>query len=149
MQQPYTAYASEPTDLFTEKQVIYASFWQRFVAALIDGIILMFPNFCFNYLFGPRSGSYYMASIVTGWLYYALMESGEGQATLGKRAMKIKVVNMQGERISFANASGRHFAKFISAIIIFIGYLMMLWDEKKQTLHDKIAGTLVVAGEIK
>jgi uncharacterized RDD family membrane protein YckC len=51
---------------------------------------------------------------------------------------------MNGHRISFANASGRFFGKYVSAIILLIGYLMMLWDDKKQTLHDKMAGTLVV-----
>ena len=77
----------------------------------------------------------------------ALLESGAKQATLGKRAMGIKVTDVNGNRISFGQATGRHFGKWISSIILLIGYLMMLWDERKQTLHDKMAGTLVVKRE--
>lgn len=65
-------------------------------------------------------------------------------ATLGKKALGIKVTDMYGERITFAQATGRHFGKIISTVILFIGYFMMLWDDRSQTLHDKIAGTLVV-----
>jgi uncharacterized RDD family membrane protein YckC len=56
----------------------------------------------------------------------------------------LKVTTTNGERISFGQATGRHFGKYISTIILFIGYLMMIWDDKKQTLHDKMANTLVV-----
>jgi uncharacterized RDD family membrane protein YckC len=76
------------------------------------------------------------------------MESGQKKATLGKQAMGLKVTDLSGGRINFGQASIRHFGKFISAIILFIGYLMMLWDSKKQTLHDKIAGTLVIKNKI-
>lgn len=132
-------------DILTEEFIpTYATFWNRFLAALIDGLILLIPGYILKYMF-PLS-LYYVCSIALGWLYYALQESGVNQATIGKKAMGIKVTGMQGERISFANATGRHFAKYISMVILFIGYLMMLWDEKKQTLHDKIAGTLVVVG---
>ena len=85
-----------------------------------------------------------LISLIIGWLYSAVMESGEGQATFGKRALGLKVTTTEGQRISFGQATGRHFGKIISAIIIFIGYLMMLWDDRKQTLHDKMADTLVV-----
>jgi len=78
------------------------------------------------------------------WLYCALLESGAGQATIGKRALGIKVTDADGNRISFGRATGRHFAKIISAMTIFIGYLMVLWDSRRQALHDKIAETLVV-----
>lgn len=83
-------------------------------------------------------------NVIVGWLYAALMESSASQATIGKRALGLKVTDENGQRISFGKATGRHFGKIISTIIILIGYLMMLWDEKKQTLHDKMAGTLVV-----
>ena len=78
------------------------------------------------------------------WLYYVFLESGMAQATLGKGAMGLKVITTDGQRISFGQASGRYFGKILSAIILLIGYLMMIWDGKKQTLHDKIANTLVV-----
>jgi uncharacterized RDD family membrane protein YckC len=145
--QPNTVYPEERQDLFTEPNFIYASFWQRFFAAFIDGIILIIPNYIFQFMFGREELSTYIANIITGWLYGALMESGSWQATVGKRSMRIKVVDMGGQRISFAQASGRHFGKYISTIILLIGYFMMLWDEKKQTLHDRMAGTLIVEGE--
>jgi Predicted membrane protein/domain len=147
LDQPNTAYPEERQDLFTEPNLVYASFWQRFFAVFIDGIILLIPNYIFQIMFGRATLSYYTVGIITGWLYSALMESGSWQATIGKRSMRIKVVDLDGQRISFGQATGRHFGKFISAIIIFIGYFMMLWDEKRQTLHDKMAGTLMVEGE--
>jgi len=64
--------------------------------------------------------------------------------TLGKRALGMRVTTLDGDRISFARATGRHFAKYLSTIILLIGYLMMVWDSRKQTLHDKMAETLVV-----
>lgn len=138
----YLSSTTPSSDLFTEEPLIYAGFWERFGAAFIDGIVLILPNLFFTYAIGPGVGD--VLSIVVGWLYFALMESGSGQATLGKRAVGLKVVNAEGHQISFGQATGRHFGKILSTIILFIGYLMMLWDEKKQTLHDKMANTYVV-----
>jgi uncharacterized RDD family membrane protein YckC len=139
----YQNYSSEPTtDLFVDEPLVYAGFWDRFGAAFIDGLILIVPNLIINYTIGSGAGD--VLAIVMGWLYAALLESGPGQATLGKKALGLKVVGEDGQRISFGQATGRHFGKFISALILLIGYLMMLWDEKKQTLHDKMAGTYVV-----
>jgi uncharacterized RDD family membrane protein YckC len=81
---------------------------------------------------------------IASWLYYAMMESSEQQATLGKQAMKIYVTDMQGSRISFGQATGRHFAKIISAVIIYIGFIMAGFTDKKQALHDIIANCLVL-----
>lgn len=137
------------SSIFTERPAIYASFWERFAASFLDGLIIGIPQFLIYYLI---DGSFLNASytsriigLILAWMYAAALESGPHQATFGKRAMNIKVTNMQGERISFGQATGRHFGKWISFIIILIGYLMMLWDDKKQTLHDKMAGTLVVS----
>src|SRR2546428_774442 len=65
-------------------------------------------------------------------------------ATVGKMVFGLKVTNLEGHRISFARATGRHFAKLISAMILLIGYIMAGFSERKQALHDMIAGTLVV-----
>jgi uncharacterized RDD family membrane protein YckC len=139
----YQNYSSEPTtDLFVDEPLIYAGFWDRFGAAFIDGIILIVPNLLFTYGIGPGIGD--ILSLATAWLYEALMTSGPGQATLGKRALGLKVVDSDGQRISFGQATGRHFGKILSTIILFIGYFMMLWDAKKQTLHDKMAATYVI-----
>ena len=135
--------SSEPTtDLFAAEPLLYGGFWERFGASFIDGLVLLIPNLIFSFVIGPGFGN--ILSILTGWLYFALQESGNSQATIGKKALGLKVVNAEGQRISFGQASGRHFGKIISTIILFIGYLMMIWDEKKQTLHDKMANTYVV-----
>jgi len=125
--------------IFPERQIIYAGFWQRFGAAFLDSIIVLIPGYIVNYLLKAPIGG-----LLIAWLYSALMESGNGQATFGKRAVGLKVTDMNGERISFGRATGRHFGKILSGLILLIGYLMMLWDDRKQTLHDKMAGTLVV-----
>jgi uncharacterized RDD family membrane protein YckC len=82
--------------------------------------------------------------LIGAWLYAALMESSDFQATLGKMAVGIRVTDMDNQRISFGRASGRHFAKWISSLILLIGYIMAGFTDKKQALHDMIANTLVV-----
>jgi uncharacterized RDD family membrane protein YckC len=84
---------------------------------------------------------------IAGWLYFSLMESSKRQATLGKLALGIQVTDMDGKRVSFGKATGRHFGKFISALILFFGFFMAGWTEKKQGLHDMMAGCLVVVRE--
>jgi len=81
---------------------------------------------------------------VLNWLYYALLESSAWQATLGKKALGLEVTDLEGRRISFGRATGRFFAKMISALILWIGFIMAGFTEKKQALHDMIAGTLVI-----
>ncbi|MGC4037314.1 MAG: RDD family protein [Chitinophagaceae bacterium] len=132
------------TDLFQTEPVVYATFWERFAATFIDGIILIIPGLIVQYMLGKDISN--LANLVIGWLYYALQESSPTQATIGKKALGIKVTDMEGQRISFGRATGRHFGKIISTIILFIGYFMMLWNEKRQTLHDSMAQTLVVKG---
>ena len=83
-------------------------------------------------------------SIVLPWLYFALMESSSKQATLGKMALGIKVVGLDGNRISFGRAFGRTLSKIVSRLILTIGYYMAGATRRKQALHDKMAGTYVV-----
>ena len=84
-----------------------------------------------------------MITIAASWLYEALMESSSYQATLGKMIFGMKVTDLYGNRISFARAMGRHFAKFLSGMILCIGFIMVGLTERKQGLHDLLAGTLV------
>jgi uncharacterized RDD family membrane protein YckC len=147
-----------PTDIFPQSAPAqYAGFWERFGAAFLDGLIVGIPMAIVQYALGEYDradtglvdmyltpGS--ILNFLVSWLYSASMESSPRQATLGKRALGLKVTNTEGGRISFGQATGRHFGKYVSMIILFIGYLMMLWDDRKQTLHDKMAGTLVVKG---
>lgn len=116
----------------------YAGFWLRFAAGLIDGIILGIIAIPLNLI----GGGWIM--LLIGWLYSALLESSARQATIGKIALDIKVTDMNGSRISFGKATARHFSKIISTLILMIGFIMIAFTEKKQGLHDIIAGSLVV-----
>jgi uncharacterized RDD family membrane protein YckC len=143
--------------------VRYAGFWIRFVAALIDGILVGCANAIIGAVFGfshmslvrggdplanlPILVAAMTKSIIVGtllsWLYHAYMESSETQATLGKMVVGVKVSDVNLQRISFGQATARHFSKYISAMILMIGYIMAGFTEKKQALHDMIAGTVV------
>ena len=98
-------------------------------------------NFPGPAIFGAILSAALAITIVT-WFYYALMESSATQGTLGKMALGLIVTDLYGRRISFARASGRFFGKFITGLIpLFIGYLMIAFAEKKQALHDILAGS--------
>tara|TARA_B110000008_G_scaffold207664_1_gene206450 strand:- start:654 stop:1376 length:723 start_codon:yes stop_codon:yes gene_type:complete len=140
----------------------YAGFWLRFIAALIDGILMtlitLIPAFALGYLVGSSmagtSSSYEIEAttqalgnllgFVVGWLYYTLLESSKYQATLGKKMLGLRVVDLDGRRIGFGKANGRYFGKLLSLFTLLIGHFMMGWTKKKQALYDKMAGCLVV-----
>jgi uncharacterized RDD family membrane protein YckC len=84
-----------------------------------------------------------LASTVISWLYYAFSESSVWQATVGKRVLNLKVTDLQGGRITFIRATRKYFGSWLSSLILGIGYLFPLWTDKKQTLHDLMAGTVV------
>ena len=74
------------------------------------------------------------------------MESSAKQATVGKMALGIIVTDLDGRRIGFGRATGRYFAKILSALTLGIGFLMAGFTERKQALHDMVASCLVVKG---
>lgn len=86
----------------------------------------------------------FLVIFLATWFYYAGFESSGMQGTLGKRAMGIKVTDMDGDQIGFGTATGRFLGKAISSLILGIGYFMAAFTSKKQALHDMIAGTVVV-----
>ena len=133
----------------------YSGFWKRFAALFIDTIALGVCGFIVGIVFaviyvslnGSEHGTEIWANalgIIMAWIYFAGFESSPKQATLGKMALGIKVVGLDGERLSFGKASGRYFGKIISSLILGIGYIMVAFTEKKQGLHDKMAGCLVI-----
>jgi uncharacterized RDD family membrane protein YckC len=142
----------------------YGGFWIRVVAAIIDTIILRVVVAPIHIIFGGLGlagmmaglphvplailggGVTFIALLFGSWLYEAFMESSSYQATLGKMIFGLKVTDLNGNRISFERATGRHFAKWLSAAILGIGYLMVGFTERKQGLHDLLAGTLVRRG---
>jgi uncharacterized RDD family membrane protein YckC len=165
-----------------KRHLQYAGFWERFGAALIDSIILGIPGVALMYLFGYsiesiiasakeedmesfRSMRYFavvVISAVMGWLYHAFQESGVHQATLGKRVLNLKVTDLDGQRITFEQASLRYWFKHlvssssnytrfmgipeisaILSILVLANYLIQPFTEKKQALHDIVARTLV------
>jgi len=86
-----------------------------------------------------------LASMLLAWIYNAGMESSRHQGTLGKMALGLIVTDSQGRPIGFGHATGRYFAKLITGLIpLGIGYAMAGFTEKKQALHDMIAGCLVL-----
>ena len=140
----------------------YGGFWIRVVATLIDfiaiSIVTLPVSVIIRVLTGiaghavamPTPGVEAASLIISGsfdalatWLYAALLESSSYQATLGKMALGLKVTDLDGHRISFARATGRHFAKLLS-ICFFIGFIMVGFTRFKQGLHDMVAGTLVI-----
>ena len=88
-----------------------------------------------------------MLIIIIPWLYYAGFESSRSQATPGKLLMLIVVTDLEGNKPTFARATLRQFAKIISTLIFFLGFLMIGLTKKRQGLHDKIAGCLVLLQE--
>ena len=151
----------------------YAGFWERFLAVVIDGFVLsavgsivqvplmiVFPLFLDKESFLNLSSDdvsiavlapfIAIAAVVGGlllvlsWLYHALMMSSARQATLGKQVFHLVVTDLDGRRLSFGRATGRFFATFLSYNLLLIGYLIQPFTEKRQALHDILAGTLVV-----
>jgi uncharacterized RDD family membrane protein YckC len=122
----------------------YASFGKRFLAVLLDGVILAIINGLISAVLGKNTGLASLVGILVAWLYYAVQESSEKQATLGKQALGIVVTDLEGKRIDFVKATIRYFSKILSTLILMIGYIMAAFTERKQALHDMIAGTLVV-----
>ena len=151
---------------------IYAGFWLRVVAAIIDGLLLGIPLGFVSVLLIlsavpflthtqdpmavvvtilPRIMFLLVIYLVASWLYWSLMESSAWQATLGKKALGLRVTDMAGNRPTFGRASGRFFAgrgigmvPSIGGLYLLISCIMAGFTEKKQALHDIIASCLVI-----
>jgi uncharacterized RDD family membrane protein YckC len=164
----FPAYAGAQAPV-AASSVGYAGFWLRLVAWFIDAILLGVVGNILMLIFGLGTGDWrhlvmsggqprpediallmgmmfriMFISIILHWLYYAFLESSTWQGTLGKKALGLYVTDLSGMRISFGRATGRFFARIISGLTLGIGYLMVAFTEKKQALHDMIAGTLVL-----
>ncbi|MEZ4901054.1 MAG: RDD family protein [Spirosomataceae bacterium] len=159
-------FGSEPTN--------YASFGRRFVALLIDGLILgvaqsiviapimvaiglgavsnadALSDMNEQQAMGMASGilgatmAIQLVSFIIGGVYFVLMESSAKQGTLGKMAMGLKVTDLNGNRINTTAAVIRYIGRLVSGAILLIGYIMAAFTAKKQALHDLMASTLVL-----
>ncbi len=145
----------------------YASFWKRVAARLLDQIVLIIPGaililvvdlaFQDSLRYALRNDPLEVIAIdatkrlwksglvaLITWLYFALFECSVYQGTPGKKALGLMVTDKNGGRLSFGRASGRYFAKLISGLTLGVGFLMALFTEKRQMLHDIIARCLVL-----
>lgn len=152
--------------------VQHAGFWLRFVAYLIDGAILLVSELVVFLVFGLVGGALdgtlssagsssapvgpagtitsllaWLMVLAGTWLYFGLQESSPYQATPGKRVLGLKVVDLEGRRLSFGRATARWFSKIPSGLICYIGFFMAGFTERKQALHDMIAATLVIRAQ--
>ena len=148
----------------TAAAALYGGFWRRFWAFILDGLIISIVTMPFGVglwgsivalahaggddahrLAGILAASM-MALLLKGlvtWLYGALFESSPWQATPGKKVLGLRVTDLEGRRITFLRATGRALGKWLSGVILGIGFLMVAFTERKQGLHDLLAGTVV------
>jgi len=166
---PARAYAAAPPVAYAPPS-IYGGFWIRLLAHLIDHVILgavAAPLFFITVLpsiiriahQAERDQEpspemiiaivsvvfvYIALAFVGQWLYEALLTSSSWQGTIGKRVLRLKVVDEAGNRIGFGRATGRFFAKILSSMFLYIGFIMIGFTERKTGLHDMLAGTKVL-----
>jgi uncharacterized RDD family membrane protein YckC len=166
---PARAYAAAPPVAYAPPS-IYGGFWIRLLAHLIDHVILgavAAPLFFVmalptilrvvheaerdqepspEMIMAILSSVFLYAAIAFAgqWLYEALLTSSSWQGTIGKRVLRLKVVDEAGNRIGFGRATGRFFAKILSSMFFCIGFIMIGLTERKTGLHDMLAGTKVL-----
>lgn len=148
-----------------ERRDLYGGFWLRFVAAILDGLILYAGSMFVVAFVSAAAGAPFVVlagwdfgqsgyaglhvlmlfiNISVAWLYASLFQSSRLQASPGMLALGLRVTTLDGARIGFGRATGRFFASYLSAMILFFGYFMIGWTQRKQALHDMIADALVV-----
>jgi uncharacterized RDD family membrane protein YckC len=143
-------------------QLAYAGFWLRLVAYCIDSILLGFVlcNVLLRPLIGriipaddpwflftnnsPQITALMLLFLMGNWVYFAVLESSSWRATIGKKILGLEVVDLKGNRLSFTRASGRFFAKILSSMTLMVGFLIAGFTQRKQALHDIVAGCLVI-----
>jgi len=163
--QPARAAAPSRTGPVPEDEMVYAGFWRRVVALFADSIIVsiittpvigILSAIALPMVIGtdPTQASPTKMFIVFGLIYglsfamiagyFVLLERSASGATLGKRLLGIRVVDKNGERITFLRSVGRFFARALSSLPGNLGYLLAAFTGRKQALHDFVAGTLVI-----
>lgn len=145
-------------------EIIYAGFWKRTAAYVIDSLVTGIVGGLIGGMVGGVMGAMLLGNsgassessllaiqgvanligIILGVAYFAGFHSSSSMATPGKMAIGIKVVRSNGERISFLRGMGRYFALFVSMITLFIGFFMAGFTERKRALHDMLCDTVVV-----
>jgi uncharacterized RDD family membrane protein YckC len=166
----YVPQSAQPPDIIAKipglpampARPAFAGFWLRAVAYLIDTILIsvvfgliasFYPS---TFIKFPDAASTSLTSlpqltpiafaitITVTWFYYTMFEASIWQATPGKRVLRLYVADLNGQRVTFARAAARNFAKMISSLTFLVGYLVAGFTEKKQALHDILASCLVL-----
>lgn len=148
--------------VLTAREPRYVGFWLRVVAALIDyflcqvmTVIVAFPlgfalgasmatSFPVADIESAATGMGFLIGLAMQWLWFTVAESSAWQASVGKKILGIKVTDLTGKRIDFGRANGRYWSKLLSGLFLGLGFIMVAFTGKKQGLHDKLAGTLVI-----
>ena len=119
-----------------------AGFWIRFFGAFIDGLLLGAANSLLIALLGRGVTSVTWLLAAAYFIYFHSSAAGQtpGNAVVGIRVARVE----DGRPLTFGSATVRWAVSLLSSLVIFIGYLWMLFDDRKQTWHDKAAGSVVV-----
>jgi len=133
---------------------LFAGLWRRLAAAVVDGVLVYVLAGMLFFLIRRFSDDdsdllpfviFAGSAGVTSLIYFPVLEASSLQASLGKRVLGIKVVTRDGQRVGFGRALARNLAKALSLLILFpLGFLMSGFTVRKQSLHDLIAGCLMV-----
>lgn len=134
---------TKKTSITQNKRFKYAGFAKRLFAYNIDMTILMIPCVLMSFLI-ENNKVLYVVCILIVCLYHAVMESSEYQATIGKKYSKIRVVNNDKERLDFPKAFLRIILKFFSLLLLFSGFIFIIFRKDRRGLHDIIINTLVI-----
>jgi uncharacterized RDD family membrane protein YckC len=131
-------------DLHDELGGVPAGWWRRFGAFLIDAIVLGVVSGILSAILGRVTGEGIGILISLGYFTYFHGRTGQspGDAVLGIRVVDAR--DRLGQPIGFGRAALRWLVSYVSGIVLLLGYLWMLWDGRKQTWHDKAAGSLPV-----
>lgn len=143
-----------------QQTVRYAGFWIRLAAAIIDPLILfvvssslqtILVGLTLNIDFEPQArfsatykGIIVLTSLVLPIFYEVCFVASSWMGTPGMKLLGIKIIDYDGNRISFGRSIIRYLSQILSGLILCIGYIMIAFDARKQGLHDKIAKTLVI-----
>jgi len=126
----------------------YSGFFRRFIASVIDIFVIILFFVFVQFILGIMDGLFFNIIIfLIVWNYFAFQESSTRKGTVGKQAMNLIVTDLDGNKISFTQATIRFLGKFLAAVPFFAGFLLIFCTRKKQALHDIIAKTLVFVQE--
>lgn len=122
---------------------VYGGFWRRFVARVIDVLLLLIPTIVLSMIIPVAAG------VILGLLYWPVFDASRIQGTPGKFFMGLVVTDEQGGRIDFKRSITRYLLSWVSGLMLCVGYLFNLFTPRRQTFHDMFAGTLVLVREQK